>query len=54
MRIILAPMEGLADVHLRRSSRRQGGYDWVVSKFVRRGRQLYPDKVPFYQKTVLS
>ncbi|MGJ8690399.1 MAG: tRNA-dihydrouridine synthase [Gammaproteobacteria bacterium] len=45
MRIILAPMEGLADVHLRRLITAQGGYDWVVSEFVRVVDKLYPDKV---------
>lgn len=45
MRIILAPMEGLADVHLRRIITAQGGFDWVVSEFVRVLDRLYPDKV---------
>lgn len=47
MRIILAPMEGLADVHLRRIITAQGGFDWVVSEFVRVLDRLYPDKVLF-------
>jgi len=47
MRIILAPMEGLADVHLRRILTAQGGFDWVVSEFVRVLDMLYPDKVLF-------
>jgi len=47
MRIVLAPMEGLADVHLRRLLAAQGGFDWVVSEFVRVGDRGYPDRV-FY------
>ncbi len=34
MRLVLAPMEGLADVHLRRLITAQGGFDWSVSEFV--------------------
>ncbi|MEY4642656.1 MAG: tRNA dihydrouridine(16) synthase DusC [Pseudomonadota bacterium] len=45
MRIVLAPMEGLADVHLRRQITAQGGFDWVVSEFVRVLDHTYPDKV---------
>jgi tRNA-dihydrouridine synthase C len=45
MRIILAPMEGLADVHLRRLITAQGGFDWVVSEFVRVVDRPYPDRV---------
>ena len=45
MRIVLAPMEGLADVHLRRILTAQGGYDWVVSEFVRVVDKLYPERV---------
>lgn len=45
MRIILAPMEGLADVHLRRLITAQGGFDWVVSEFVRVVDRPYPDHV---------
>lgn len=47
MRIILAPMEGLADVHLRRLITAQGGFDWVVSEFLRVVDRHYPDRV-FY------
>ena len=47
MRIMLAPMEGLADVHLRRLITAQGGFDWTVSEFVRVVDRLYPDRV-FY------
>lgn len=45
MRIILAPMEGLADANLRRIITAQGGFDWVVSEFVRVVDRLYPDRV---------
>ncbi len=45
MRIILAPMEGLADVHLRRLITAQGGFDWVVSEFLRVVDRPYPDRV---------
>lgn len=45
MRIVLAPMEGLADVHLRRLITAQGGFDWVVSEFVRVVDLPYPDRV---------
>ncbi|MDA1300497.1 MAG: tRNA-dihydrouridine synthase [Proteobacteria bacterium] len=45
MRIVLAPMEGLADVHLRRLITAQGGYDWVVSEFVRVVDRPLPDHV---------
>ena len=48
MRIILAPMEGLADVYLRRLLSAQGGFDWVVSEFLRVGDRVYPDRV-FYK-----
>ncbi|HTR01286.1 MAG TPA: tRNA-dihydrouridine synthase [Candidatus Acidoferrum sp.] len=47
MRIVLAPMEGLADVHLRRLITAQGGFDWVVSEFVRVLDHAYPDRVFF-------
>ncbi|MDX1492106.1 MAG: tRNA-dihydrouridine synthase family protein [Pseudohongiellaceae bacterium] len=47
MRIVLAPMEGLADVHLRRIITAQGGFDWVVSEFVRVVDVPYPDRVLF-------
>ena len=45
MRIILAPMEGLADVYLRRLITAQGGFDWVVSEFIRVVDRPYTDKV---------
>jgi len=45
MRIVLAPMEGLADVHLRRLLTVQGGFDWVVSEFLRVVDRPYPDHV---------
>lgn len=48
MRLVLAPMEGLADVHLRRLITAQGGFDWVVSEFLRVVDRLYPASV-FYK-----
>jgi len=45
MRLVLAPMEGLADVHLRRLITAQGGFDWSVSEFVRVVDRLYPARV---------
>ena len=48
MRIVLAPMEGLADVHLRRLLTAQGGFDWVVSEFLRVVDSAYPERV-FYR-----
>jgi tRNA-dihydrouridine synthase C len=47
MKIVLAPMEGLADFHLRRLLAAQGGFDWVVSEFLRVGDRGFPDRV-FY------
>ena len=47
MRIVLAPMEGLADVHLRRLLTAQGGFDWVVCEFLRVVDRAYPDRVFF-------
>ena len=41
-------MEGLADVYLRRLLSAQGGFDWVVSEFLRVGDRVYPDRV-FYK-----
>ena len=38
-------MEGLAGVHLRRLLTAQGGYDWVVSEFIRVVDKLYPERV---------
>jgi len=38
-------MEGLADVHLRRLLTAQGGFDWVVSEFLRVVDRPYPDHV---------
>ncbi len=40
-------MEGLADVHLRRLLTAQGGFDWVVSEFLRVVDHAYSSKV-FY------
>ncbi|MCB1647829.1 MAG: tRNA-dihydrouridine synthase [Pseudomonadales bacterium] len=47
MRIVLAPMEGLADVHLRRLLTAQGGFDWVVCEFLRVVDRVYPRRVFF-------
>jgi tRNA-dihydrouridine synthase C len=41
-------MEGLADVYLRRLLTAQGGYDWVVSEFLRVVDRAYPERV-FYK-----
>lgn len=45
MRLILAPMEGLADVYLRRLITAQGGFDWAVTEFIRVIDQPLPDRV---------
>lgn len=45
MRLILAPMEGLADVYLRRLITAQGGFDWAVTEFIRVIDQLLPERV---------
>jgi tRNA-dihydrouridine synthase C len=44
MRIILAPMEGLADDVLRGVLTAIGGYDWCVSEFVRVNGPLLPER----------
>lgn len=48
MRVILAPMEGVADAPMRALLTRVGGYDMVVSEFIRVVDQLLPEKV-FYR-----
>jgi tRNA-dihydrouridine synthase C len=48
MKIYLAPMEGLADHFLRRIIAKAGGYDLVVTEFVRVVDQLLPPSV-FYR-----
>ncbi len=45
MKIYLAPMEGLADVHLRQLIAQTGGYDMVFTEFVRVVDQLLPEHV---------
>ena len=40
-------MEGLVDLYLRRLLTAQGGFDWVVSEFLRVVDRAYPDRV-FY------
>ncbi len=48
MRVILAPMEGVADAPMRSLLTSVGGYDLVVSEFIRVVDQLLPEKV-FYR-----
>jgi tRNA-dihydrouridine synthase C len=48
MKIYLAPMEGLADFYLRKLIARTGGYDLVVTEFIRVVDQLLPVHV-FYR-----
>lgn len=48
MRVILAPMQGLADDVLRAVLTRFGGYDWCVSEFVRVSGTLLPPR--FFQR----
>ncbi|MDF1630511.1 MAG: tRNA-dihydrouridine synthase [Alcanivoracaceae bacterium] len=48
MKIILAPMEGLADFWVRQALTDIGGYDWCVTEFVRVSGTLLPAKV-FYR-----
>lgn len=44
-RLILAPMEGLADAVLRDVLTRVGGYDWCVTEFIRVTDTLLPEKM---------
>lgn len=48
MRVILAPMEGVADAPMRALLTGVGGYDLVISEFIRVVDQLLPEKV-FYR-----
>ena len=48
MRVILAPMEGVADASMRALLTGVGGYDLVISEFIRVVDQLLPEKV-FYR-----
>lgn len=48
MKLILAPMEGLADYWVRRALTDIGGYDWCVTEFVRVNGTLLPPRV-FYR-----
>ncbi|WP_255612593.1 tRNA-dihydrouridine synthase [Alcanivorax sp. 1008] len=48
MKVILAPMEGLADFWVRQALTDIGGYDWCVTEFVRVSGTLLPAKV-FYR-----
>ena len=45
MKLILAPMEGLADYWVRRALTDVGHYDWCVSEFVRVSGNLLPPRV---------
>lgn len=47
-KLILAPMEGLADFHVRQALTDIGGYDWCVTEFVRVSGSLLPPKT-FYR-----
>ena len=44
-RLVLAPMEGVADDVLRDAMSRVGGYDWSVTEFVRVSGSKLPDRV---------
>lgn len=48
MRVVLAPMEGVADAPMRALLTAVGGYDMVISEFIRVVDQLLPEKV-FYR-----
>lgn len=48
MKIYLAPMEGLADFYLRKLIAKTGGYDLVITEFIRVVDQLLPAHV-FYR-----
>ncbi|MDF1821936.1 MAG: tRNA-dihydrouridine synthase [Alcanivoracaceae bacterium] len=48
MKIVLAPMEGLADFWVRQALTDIGGYDWCVTEFVRVSGSLLPPRV-FYR-----
>lgn len=44
MRLLLAPMEGLADEVLRDVLTRLGGYDWAVTEFARVSGTVLPQR----------
>ena len=48
MKLILAPMEGLADFHVRRALTDSGAFDWCVTEFVRVSGTLLPPRA-FYR-----
>lgn len=48
MKLILAPMEGLADFHVRQALTDIGGFDWCVTEFVRVNGTLLPPRT-FYR-----
>lgn len=45
MKLVLAPMEGLADAPMRALLTSMGGYDWCVSEFIRINDTLLPARV---------
>lgn len=45
MKLVLAPMEGLADAPMRALLTSMGGYDWCVSEFIRINDTLLPPRV---------
>lgn len=45
MKLVLAPMEGLADAPMRALLTSMGGYDWCVSEFIRVNDTLLPARV---------
>jgi tRNA-dihydrouridine synthase C len=46
--LLLAPMEGLTDFHMRDVLTRLGHYDWCVTEFIRVTDQLHPARVFFH------
>lgn len=45
MKLALAPMEGLVDVHMRELLTRDGSFDYCVTEFLRITNQLLPERV---------
>lgn len=46
--LLLAPMEGLTDVHMRDVLTRLGQYDWCVTEFIRVTDRVHPARVFFH------
>lgn len=46
--LVLAPMEGLTDVHMRDVLTRLGRYDWCVTEFIRVTDRVHPARVFFH------